>query len=625
MLPSGIPVSDIYAVGFQEIVDLNAVNVAMDSKSQSNSKFWQEKLSVTLNNKSGTRFRHIYSQHLVGILLCIFAKESVAPYIQDVRYNTVGVGLMGMMGNKGGVSIRLKLYDSSICFVSSHLAAHRENVSGRNSDVKNILERTVLDGDEALMTEKESNRPKYGDSLSEGKTLSILQHDFVFWLGDLNYRIEEGLSTEEIFAKIEQGNIAYLSSIDQLNLARARGEVFQGFEEGLITFMPTYKYQPGTDGYDTRPEKKIRAPAWCDRILWKEKNGGKGSASEVKKIKQLNYCRAELQPSDHKPVSSTFECQIRVVTLEKEKTIHKELLMSLEYWANAGTPSVEVLGNIINLPDIRYQIRASSVMTLQNQGATLVYWRFVTKLEEKRKWKRWLSVKPSLGLLLPGEAAEITVSITVDRQTAVALMNATEFLDDILILRVENGLDYYVNVTGQYLRSCYGMPLEELVLCTEPVRTIPLPAELALEGLSTPQTPAQIAASALAIPKEMWRLVDSLSHTHGTEKNLLYTEGLFCTPGSIDEVIALREQLDTGAPFTKCSVHSVVEALVSFVTALPVNIIPLELLPTAEIELQSLRQWSRNLLGSLPGLQYNIFIYLLTLFREILSLSEYNK
>jgi hypothetical protein len=31
-----------------------------------------------------------------------------------------------------------------------------------------------------------------------------------------------------------------------------QGNVFQGYEEGLITFMPTYKYDNGTDVYDSR-------------------------------------------------------------------------------------------------------------------------------------------------------------------------------------------------------------------------------------------------------------------------------------------------------------------------------------------------------------------------------------
>ena len=36
---------------------------------------------------------------------------------------SVGTGVLGMLGNKGAVAVRLRLYDSSLCIVNSHLSS----------------------------------------------------------------------------------------------------------------------------------------------------------------------------------------------------------------------------------------------------------------------------------------------------------------------------------------------------------------------------------------------------------------------------------------------------------------------------------------------------------------------
>ena len=36
-------------------------------------------------------------------------------------------------------------------------------------------------------------------------------------------------------------------------------------------------------------------------------------------------------------------------------------------------------------------------------------------------------------------------------------------MDDILIFRLENGRDYFVTITGEYLKSCFGASIEWLV------------------------------------------------------------------------------------------------------------------------------------------------------------------
>lgn len=51
--------------------------------------------------------------------------------------------MMGVMGNKGGVGIRLRFRSSSLCFVTCHLAAHRENVKARNENYQKVRWRNL--------------------------------------------------------------------------------------------------------------------------------------------------------------------------------------------------------------------------------------------------------------------------------------------------------------------------------------------------------------------------------------------------------------------------------------------------------------------------------------------------
>ena len=69
-----------------------------------------------------------------------------------------------ILGNKGGVAIRLEYERTSLCFVSSHLAAHTDGTEKRNKDYQEICKNLIFDG------------------------LAITDHDMVFWMGDLNYR-----------------------------------------------------------------------------------------------------------------------------------------------------------------------------------------------------------------------------------------------------------------------------------------------------------------------------------------------------------------------------------------------------------------------------------------------------
>src|SRR5690242_18361634 len=73
------------------------------------------------------------------------------------------------------------------------------------------------------------------------------------------------------------------------------GRCFRGFVEPALTFPPTYKFDAGTDVYDSSSKRRI--PSWTDRILFRP--------HEAIEAREYNSSR-RVRSSDHRPVYATF-------------------------------------------------------------------------------------------------------------------------------------------------------------------------------------------------------------------------------------------------------------------------------------------------------------------------------
>lgn len=134
----------------------------------------------------------------------------------------------------------------------------------------------------------------------------ILDHDYVFWMGDLNFRIDD-LTREGVEKLIEKKDFETLRKKDQLIKCREEGLILCDFEEGQLDFPPTYKFDKGTDTYDS--SNKRRVPAWCDRILWQVHDDAFEKitiAAELLEYKSLPFYVL----SDHKPVVARFKLKV---------------------------------------------------------------------------------------------------------------------------------------------------------------------------------------------------------------------------------------------------------------------------------------------------------------------------
>uniref|UniRef100_A0A671RIE6 Synaptojanin-1 n=1 Tax=Sinocyclocheilus anshuiensis TaxID=1608454 RepID=A0A671RIE6_9TELE len=304
---------DIFAIGFEEMVELNAGNIV--SASTTNQKLWAAELQKNISRDH--KYVLLASEQLVGVCLFVFIRPQHAPFIRDVAVDTVKTGMGGATGNKGGVAIRLLFHTTSICFVCSHFAAGQSQVKERNDDYNEIARKL---------------------SFPMGRLL--YSHDYVFWCGDFNYRIS--IPNEETKELIRQQNWDALIAGDQLVEQKNAGQVFRGFIEGKLDFAPTYKYDLFSEDYDT--SEKCRTPAWTDRVLWKRRKWNFDKTAEELELNVVGapvneedqypwspgelkyYGRAELKTSDHRPVVAIIDVDILEVDPEARHQVYKEVI-----------------------------------------------------------------------------------------------------------------------------------------------------------------------------------------------------------------------------------------------------------------------------------------------------------
>lgn len=242
---------------------------------------------IERHRKERARYVRLASKQMVGLHVSVWVTRKLRRHIWSVRVSCVGIGFMGYLGNKGSVSVSLTLHQTSLCFVCTHLS-HGEKEGDelrRNADVVEILKRTRFPTSKA----SEALLPT-----------TIMDHDRVVLLGDLNYRLN--LSDSETRALVEKKKWQTLLEKDQLKRELYQGRVFEGWREGPIHFAPTYKYEMDSDEY-TKPGEKMRTPAWCDRILW----FGDG-------LKLLSYMPVPSTLSDHRPVNAVFLTEVEVLS-----------------------------------------------------------------------------------------------------------------------------------------------------------------------------------------------------------------------------------------------------------------------------------------------------------------------
>ncbi|NXO86792.1 SHIP1 phosphatase, partial [Sitta europaea] len=289
---------DIYVIGTQE-----------DPQGE---KEWLETLRQSLQEITSISFKVIAIHTLWNIRIVVLAKPEHENRISHICTANVKTGIANTLGNKGAVGVSFMFNGTSFGFVNSHLTSGSEKKHRRNQNYMNILRFLTL-GDKKLSPFNITHRFTH-----------------LFWLGDLNYRVEQPpTEAENIIQKIRQQQYPELLAFDQLLLERRDQKVFLQFEEEEITFAPTYRFERGTrEKYAYTKQKatgmKYNLPSWCDRVLWK-------SYPMVHVVCQSYGCTTDIMTSDHSPVFATFEVGVTSQFVSKNDSKYTDSQGEIEF------------------------------------------------------------------------------------------------------------------------------------------------------------------------------------------------------------------------------------------------------------------------------------------------------
>ena len=265
--PSRGHLPSVFCLGFQEVVELVPQNIVLNPPSCTkraaelqelvqralNEVVKLESLSQSTNPyesgvvKSSELFVLVAMERLVGLSSMVFARRSLVmgssakmapsavladkvaarvPGLSEIQSSVLALGKSGL-GNKGGIAVSFMLHGTSVCFITSHIAAHRKKVGHRIRDVQKIMKQVSFKSvaKNAINTKRHSsafvsapasckkqvqelfseqqdrlnNLVKIEDAkakrksiigiTSKKKVMGVLDHDIAFFCGDLNFRL----------------------------------------------------------------------------------------------------------------------------------------------------------------------------------------------------------------------------------------------------------------------------------------------------------------------------------------------------------------------------------------------------------------------------------------------------
>ncbi|CAA7026506.1 unnamed protein product [Microthlaspi erraticum] len=432
----------IVVVGLQEVemgagfLAMSAAKETVGLEGSAQGQWWIDAIGKALDEKN--TFERMGSRQLAGLLISLWARKEIRTHVGDLDVAAVPCGFGRAIGNKGGVGLRIRVYDRIMCFVNCHLAAHLEAVNRRNADFNHIFRLMVFSRGQnlnntaaagvstAAYTTKSATIPSTG---AEEIKSDLAAADMVAFFGDFNYRLF-GITYDEARDFISQRSFDWLRERDQLRQEMKAGKVFQGMREALIAFPPTYKFErnrSGLGGYDSGEKKRI--PAWCDRVIYRDTQSSPFSQSNlqcplVSSVIMYEACM-DVTESDHKPVRCKFHATIAHVDKSVRRQELGKIIKSNEKIISIFEDLKSVPETSVSTDNIVLQSQDTVILTITNESTTskaifsiLCSGQAIVKDDGEASdftprgsfgLPRWLEVSPAAGIINPEGTVDVKV------------------------------------------------------------------------------------------------------------------------------------------------------------------------------------------------------------------------
>ncbi len=278
----------------------------------------------------------------------------------------------------------------------------------------------------------------------------------------------------------------------------------------------------------------------------------------------------------------------------------------------SSKPEVRLGAHSVSLGTVRCMEPTLKVLRVANVGRSLAHLRFTSKVQGLKASPQWLSVSPSCCLLEPGYTQNFSFTATVDSRLATKVLIGEVKLERLLVLRLEDGPEYYIDVFARLARSALATPLATLV-CQQGK-----------------------ARSMLGVPMELYLLIDGIVSAGVLDDPApAAANELFNSSGCQEEVEKIVEWLDTERdfdpqthavktcpPLPNVSPCALANGILELFRRLPEPIVSPILLLGLNFSEDSggnvFPRMLRQFYLSLPSINHNVFLYFTSFLRYYL-------